>query len=312
MSGPVDRADPHTAPVSGGTGGTLEVHPAKDRAVGAARVRRALPTRARRTVGAWCFADHLGPLGVGGEDGVDTGGLDIGPHPHTGLATVTWLIEGALLHKDSLGTEQPITPGQLNLMHAGAGVSHAEEQIRQDVRQLHGIQLWVAQPEATRHGEAAFTHHAELPALEVAGGIATVLLGALGETVSPARTDTPLVGAELVLAPVSTSTWPLQPGYEHALVVLSGAVLVDDQVLRPGHLGHLGAGRQELVLHAEERTRVMLLGGQPFEAPLVMWWNYVGRTPAEMRRAHEQWTADDGRFGAVTSRLPRLASPAPP
>lgn len=288
---------------------SVDVLASKDRVVGEARVRRALPQRGRRTVGAWCFADHLGPLSVeGAVEG--NGGLDIGPHPHTGLATVTWLVEGSLLHKDSLGSEQAITPGQLNLMHAGLGVSHAEEQLTR-TGTMHGIQMWVAQPDATRFGDAGFEHHADLPQHEVPGGVATVLLGSLGHATSPARTDTPLLGAELVLQPGTSSTWGLQGAYEHALVVLSGSLVVDDAVLEPGRLGHLGLGRDELVLHATEPTRVMLLGGEPFEAPLRMHWNFVGRTQDEMRLAHEQWTADDGRFGTVDSRLARIPSPAP-
>ena len=302
MSGPA----PAETALGGAPAGQqpLEVLESKDSYVGSARVRRALPLRGRRTVGAWCFADHLGPM-AGPEQG-----LDIGPHPHTGLATVTWLLDGELLHRDSLGSEQPIAPGQLNLMHAGEGVSHAEEQTRPGGR-LHGAQLWVAQPEATRHGAAGFEHHGELPQAEVPDGVATVLLGALAGAESPARTDTPLLGAELALQ-AATSTWELQPSYEHALVVLEGAVVVDDAVVGPGHLAHLGLGRQELVLTAEEPTRLLLLGGEPFEAPLVMWWNYVGRTREEMTAAHRQWTEDDGRFGRVDSRLERIASPVPP
>jgi redox-sensitive bicupin YhaK (pirin superfamily) len=283
----------------------MEVFESNDRVVGNARVRRALPQRTRRTVGAWCFADHLGPLSVDGR-----GGLDIGPHPHTGLATVTWLVEGQLLHKDSLGSEQPISPGQLNLMHAGEGVAHAEEQLSQ-VGTMHGIQMWVAQPETTRHGAAGFEHHAELPRLEVPGGVATVLLGSLDDTASPARTDTALVGAELVLQPGTSSTWPLQGAYEHALVVLSGAVHVDDEALEPGSLGHLGVGREELVLDALEPTRVMLVGGEPFEASLAMHWNFVGRSREEVRLAAEQWNARDERFGTVDSRLTRIPAPIP-
>src|ERR687897_3072291 len=120
-------------------------------------VRRLLPQRPRRMVGAWCFVDVFGP-----DDVADRPGMQIGPHPHTGLQTVTWLVQGEVLHRDSLGSEQPIRPGQLNLMTAGHGVSHAEESPAGPPTHQHGIQLWVAQPEATRHGPAAFEHHAEL------------------------------------------------------------------------------------------------------------------------------------------------------
>ncbi len=302
MSGPA----PADAALGGEPAGQqpLEVLEGKEAQVGSARVRRALPLRRRRTVGAWCFADHLGPMA-----GPDQG-LDIGPHPHTGLATVTWLLEGELLHRDSLGSEQPVAPGQLNLMHAGRGVSHAEEQVRPGGR-MHGAQLWVAQPEATRHGDGGFEHHGDLPQAEVPGGVATVLIGALAGATSPARADTPLLGADLALQ-AATSTWGLEPSYEHALVVLDGAVVVDDTEVVPGQLAHLGTGRQELVLTADAPARVLLLGGEPFEAPLVMWWNWVGRTREEMVEAHRAWAQDDGRFGRVDSRLPRIPAPNPP
>ena len=157
--------------------------------VGSLTVQRALPRRGRRTVGSWCFADVMGPA--------DAAAVGIGPHPHIGLQTVTWLLAGELLHLDSLGSEQPIRPGQLNLMTAGHGVAHAEES--PGSRPLHGIQLWIAQPEATRHDEPAFEHHADLPGTELPGCEVTVLVGDLAGARSPARCDTEHVGAELRL-----------------------------------------------------------------------------------------------------------------
>ena len=138
-----------------------EVTDARESLVGATKVRRALPMRHRRTVGPWCFEDHMGPTHV-----TPTAGLDVGPHPHIGLQTVTWLTEGEILHKDSLGTEQLIRPGQVNLMTAGTGVVHSEEATGSYAGRLQGVQLWVAQPEATRHTEPAFEHHATLPITE--------------------------------------------------------------------------------------------------------------------------------------------------
>ncbi len=162
----------------------MDVIDSRDETVGRIRVRRALPRTGRRTIGAWCFADHMGPVDVTEEHG-----LDIGPHPHTGLQTVTWLVAGQVLHRDSLGSEQLIAPGQLNLMTAGRGVAHAEEATGAYRGPLHGIQLWIAQPEATRHGAAAFEHHASLPQAEVGAATATVLVGELGGARSPARHD---------------------------------------------------------------------------------------------------------------------------
>src|SRR4051794_9752091 len=179
MSGPVSVADTPDAPTSAAPSTavaapapTLEISDSRTATVGGVTVRRALPRRTRRTVGAWCFADHMGPAAA-----TENEGLDIGPHPHIGLQTVTWLIDGKVLHRDSLGSEQLIAPGQLNLMTSGAGIAHAEETSGTYVGQLHGIQLWVALPERTRNGGSAFEHHRELPQVDLDRAVATVLLG---------------------------------------------------------------------------------------------------------------------------------------
>lgn len=284
---------------------TLEITESAVAHVGDITVRRALPRRARRTVGAWCFADHMGPV-----EATPTHSLDVGPHPHCGLQTVTWLTQGQILHRDSLGSEQLIAPGQLNLMTAGRGVSHAEEATGSYAGPVEGIQLWMAQPEATRNGDPAFEHHASLPTLDLDGGRATVLVGTLGSVTSPARIDSAMVGAELLLS--DATTVPLDPAFEHGLVVLSGAVVVDGETLTPGHLGHLEPGRTELALGPEGEARVMLLGGVPFPEPITMWWNYVARSKAEATAAHRAWLADDGRFGTVDSELERVLVDLPP
>ncbi len=275
--------------------------------MGGLQVRRALPRRTRRTVGAWCFADHLGPLRDGSV------GMQVGPHPHLGLATVTWLVAGELLHRDSLGSEQEIRAGQLNLMTAGNGVSHAEEATGPPQGEIHGIQLWVAQPEATRNGEPAFEHHAQLPQLELDASTATVLIGDFGGAVSPARRDTLHVGVELVMRP-GRSVVPLVAGYEYAIVVLDGAVgLGTDQRVVPGELAYLGLGRDELAAATTDGARLLLLGGEPFESPILMWWNFVARTREEVDSARADWegaAARAGRFGMTGSALPRI--PAPP
>ncbi len=282
----------------------LDLTDGRDTTVGAIRVRRALPTKARRTVGAWCFADHMGPAEV-----TETHGVFVGPHPHTGLQTVTWLVAGEVLHRDSLGTEQLIAPGQLNLMTAGHGVSHSEEATGTYRGPLHGIQLWIAQPEATRHGAPAFEHHAELPRHPLCGAEATVLVGAFGDVESPARHDTDLVGVDLAVH--GATTVPLRADFEHALVVLDGAVHVGDDVVEPGRLAYLAPGAEELPLTVRDPARVMLLGGTPFGARPVMWWNFVARSHEELDAAYESWRTDDGRFGTVASPLDRIDTPPP-
>src|SRR5580698_10051242 len=264
MSGPVATDD--AAPVPGAAhqvaGPVVELSPARLTQVGSLPVRRVLPQRPRRTVGSWCFLDHAGP--VRAEPGVSFG---IGPHPHMGLQTVTWLLAGELVHLDSLGSEQPIRPGQLNLMTAGHGVAHAEEDPG-FARELHAVQLWVAQPEGTRHGAAAFEHHAVLPALELEGAVVTVLVGDFGGLESPARRDTEHVGAELAFRPPG-SVLPLRRDYEYALIVLEGSLRVDGQVVEPGVLAYLGAGREECRVDALEPARALLLGGVPFPEALL-------------------------------------------
>ena len=307
VSGPVTRADapPDTA-ASDPAPTVLEVTGSRDGQVGALPVRRALPRRGRRTVGAWCFVDHMGPVTV-----TEDRGLDVAPHPHIGLQTVTWLFAGEALHRDSLGTEQVIAPGQLNLMTAGRGVSHSEEGTGRYRGDLHGMQLWVAQPSSTRDGEPGFEHHADLPRLDLDEAVATVLVGEVDGAASPARRDTEHLGVDLELRP-GTTTLPVRPDFELALVLAAGAVSVDGVTVEPGHLAHLGTGRDELALTVREASRALLFGGVPFDEPVLMWWNFVARTRAELVQAHADWATGDERFGLVDSPLPRTEVGPPP
>jgi redox-sensitive bicupin YhaK (pirin superfamily) len=284
----------------------IEVLDGRATTVGDVPVRRVLPRRGRRTVGAWCFADHMGPTPVD-----EFRGVDIGPHPHIGLHTVTWLVAGELLHRDSLGSEQMVRPGQLNLMTAGRGVAHAEESTGGYRGDLHGMQLWVAQPDATRHGPPAFEHHADLPQVSLGAGEATVLVGEFGDVMSPARADTDLVGIDAVLR-AGVSAWGLRPEFEYAVVVIDGTVAVDDTVVAPGQLGYLGLGRDELTVSATDDARLLLLGGVPFDEPVLIWWNYVARTRDEVTAAGLDWNSEGERFGRVDTALARIPSPVPP
>lgn len=285
----------------------VEVVVAHEARVGDIDVRRVLPRRSRRTIGAWCFVDLMGPVDVD----VDRG-IDVAPHPHTGLQTVTWLHAGEVLHRDSLGSEQVIVPGQLNLMTAGRGISHSEEHTGSFAGRLAGAQLWIAQPDATRDGLAAFAHHTDLPRLELEGADATVLVGSFGGATSSADVATPLVGVDLEVR--TTTSMELVPGFEHGVVAVSGAVRIDGTVIESGRLGWLGDGRDELTIEPiadGEPVRLLLLGGAPLDAEPLLWWNFVARTRDEIEAAHASWIADDGRFGTVSSGLPRII-PDPP
>jgi hypothetical protein len=281
-----------------------EVTAARLARVGDLDVRRLLPLRQRRSVGAWCFVDHYGPASV---DGV--AGMQVPPHPHIGLQTVTWLIEGTVLHRDSLGSEQVIRPGQLNLMTAGRGIAHSEESPGDHDPWLHGVQLWLALPGAHRGTEPGFEHHPRLPVLRLGGLDVTVFAGSLAGVTSPARVFSGVVGAELSASADAQGTVPLLPGHEHVIFAAFGAAAADGTGLRPGSLLYLPTGRESVAITARAGARLFLLGGEPLGETLLMWWNFVGRTPDDIAAAAHDW-ATGQRFGAVTGyRGAPLAAP---
>jgi redox-sensitive bicupin YhaK (pirin superfamily) len=281
----------------------IELSKSRDADVNGMAVRRALPQRQRRTVGAWCFVDQFGPKTITADNPAE-----IGPHPHIGLQTVTWLVHGEQLHRDSLGSNQVIRPGQLNLMTSGAGIIHSEES-KQYRGEFLGAQMWVALPESTRNGDAAFEHHSELPQCEIDQLVASVLIGEFAGARSPARADTALVGVDLNSS-TGISTLPLRPEFEYAVVLLAGTAEIDGELVTPGSLAYLGSGNEELVFQAAEPTRALLLGGEPFESPVYMWWNFVGRSKDEIAQARIDWQAhDDERFGELLSNLDRVPAP---
>ncbi|MEH1102233.1 pirin family protein [Micromonospora sp. CPCC 205561] len=270
-------------------------------------VRRLLPQRQRRMVGAWCFVDHFGP-----DDVAERPGMEVPPHPHTGLQTVTWLLDGEIMHRDSLGNAQPIRPGQLNVMTSGHGIAHSERSPERHPPLMHGVQLWVALPDPARAGDAHFAHHADLPRWRDGELDVTLLVGELAGARSPAVTYTPLLGAQLELGGPAPATLPLRPDFEYGLLAMSGAAEVDGVPFAPGSLLYLGSGRERLAVTGEPGSRLLLLGGAPFEEPLVMWWNFVGRSHEEVAAAREDWMAGR-RFGTVADDdAPPLPAPALP
>nr|WP_308402676.1 pirin family protein [Streptomyces sp. AC550_RSS872] len=274
----------------------------------AMKVRRTLPQRARTLIGAWCFADHYGP-----DDVAVTGGMDVAPHPHTGLQTVSWLFSGEIEHRDSLGSHALVRPGELNLMTGGYGISHSEVSTARTTI-LHGVQLWVALPEQHRNAEGDFQHHVPAP-VRIAGAEIRVFLGSFAGDDSPVPTFTPLLGAEIVLEPRAAVTFAVDPGFEHGLLVDHGHVRMADTLLRPAELGYAGTGNDTLTLtnESDDTARTVLLGGTPFDEQIVMWWNFIGRSHEEIVRAREDWQNASDRFGAVEGydgdRLPAPALP---
>ncbi|MFF6834345.1 pirin family protein [Streptomyces sp. NPDC012438] len=270
-------------------------------------VRRLLPNLGRRMVGAWVFVDHYGP-----DDIADEPGMQVPPHPHTGLQTVSWLHDGEVLHRDSTGSLRTIRPRELGLMTSGRAISHSEESPRPHARLLHGAQLWVALPDAHRHVEPRFEHHADLPRATAPGLTATVILGSLDGAASPGTAYTPIVGADLALAAGTEKNLPLEPDFEYAVLAMSGEARVDGVPVLPGSMLYLGCGRTELPLHALSDAGLMLLGGEPFAEEIVMWWNFVGRSGEEIVQARNDWE-QGSRFGEVHGYDgARLSAPALP
>jgi quercetin 2,3-dioxygenase len=270
------------------------------------KVRRLLPNLGRRLVGPWCFVDHYGP------DDIATGaGMQVPPHPHVGLQTVSWLLSGEIHHRDSIGSDALIRPRELGLMTSGAAIAHAEQSPPVHPALLHGVQLWVALPDAFRATAPAWSHHAHPPVLEQPGWTATVIMGEVAGAVSPGRAYSPIVGADVALSPGVIASLPLEPAFEHAALVMSGWAEVDGVRLDPGAMIYLGTGRGELRLASEPGARLMLLGGEPFEEEIVMWWNFVARTHDEIAAARAAWMSG-GAFGAIDGFAPDDALAAPP
>jgi len=273
----------------------LDLLPGKEVLLGeSTRVRRLLPTLGRRLVGAWAFVDHYGP-----DDVTSTPGMQVAPHPHTGLQTVSWLLEGEIHHRDSLGSDVRFGPGQLALMTAGRGIAHSEQSPADHPRFLHGAQLWVVLPDAAREVSPAFEHHAVLPGFDSDGVRATVLMGSFGGAESPGTAYTPLVGVDLELTPGADVEVPLEPGFEHGVLAASGSAVVEGVPLGHGTMAYLGTGRRTLRLRADEPAKLLLPGGEPFEERIVMWWNFVGRSGEEIAAYAEDWNGDGGRFTPV-------------
>jgi quercetin 2,3-dioxygenase len=285
----------------------VELLTARDVPLGGQRamgVRRTIPQRQRSLVGAWCFCDHYGPDDVTASDG-----MQVPPHPHTGLQTVSWLFAGEILHRDSVGSLQTVRPGELNLMTAGVGISHSEETpAGERPPTLHGVQLWTVLPSSDKDQAPHFEHHGDLPEARLGDARVRVFMGKLrvgGEDlVSPATTYSSLVGAQLDLPPGSVVTLDVDPAFEHALLVDAGDVTFEGETVPKDVLGYVSPGRANLTVAAgATAVRAVLIGGTPFEEDIIMWWNFVGRTHDEVTRARADWMAQvaDGEHGIDTA-----------
>ena len=259
-------------------------------------IKRALPSREKRMIGAWCFLDHAGPVNFEAGDG-----LDVGPHPHIGLQTFTWMIEGTMLHSDSLGTtDQLIQPKQVNLMTAGRGISHTEVAPSTETK-MHAAQLWIALPDDKINIEPRFQHYPTLPVVQKDGIDFTVLVGEYLDTPSPVEVHTELLGVDLFAKEAATSRIPLNPKFEYGFMALEGTAIVNGHELTVDNMVVLEPGLEAIEIQIPANSRVLLLGGEPFESPILLWWNFVGRTQEELKIAREQWINHDERFGSIPS-----------
>jgi redox-sensitive bicupin YhaK (pirin superfamily) len=257
------------------------------RNVGSFEVRRVLPSRAFRLVGPFIFLDHMGPLALPPGEGID-----VWPHPHIGLATVTYLLDGELIHRDSLGSQQSIQPGAINWMTAGRGIVHSERsgpEARRSESNFHGLQLWVALPTADEEIAPAFHHYAaeSLPSIHRDGSTIRVLIGSAYGTESPVHTLSPVFFIDVVMPAGGALEIP-DLYAERAAYVVDGAVTADAERVAAGKMLVVTTGTNP-VLRAESDTRLVLLGGAPTDGPRHIWWNFVSSSPERIDQAKRDW-----------------------
>jgi redox-sensitive bicupin YhaK (pirin superfamily) len=273
------------------------------------KVRRVLPSVKRRMVGPFIFLDQMGPEVL--RPGV---GLDVAPHPHIGLATVTYLFEGELLHRDGLGTIRQIRPGEVNWMTAGRGIAHSERtppEARRDGSELFGVQSWVALPLKDEESEPNFAHHAaeELPVVEGEGKRVRLIAGSLYGSRSPVRTTSEMFYADVALDADAVLEVPTEPE-ERAAYVVEGSIELhpEREVYVAGQLLIFRPGAEVLLRGAAAKpARLMLLGGDPLEGPRHIWWNFVSSSPERIEQAKQDWR--DGRFAPIPGETERIPLP---
>lgn len=259
----------------------------REKDLGGFSVRRALPTAKRRMVGPWVFFDHMGPAEIPAGQGIN-----VRPHPHINLATVTYLFAGEMLHRDSLGSLQTIRPGDINLMVAGRGIVHSERE-RPEVtavnRRLHGLQLWLALPEADEETDPAFYHYpsAEIPAVSAAGVPVRVLMGSAYGATSPVKTFADTLYVEAHLQPGQTLVLP--EAQERAVYVASGSLKERDTKI-PEHTMTVFSAETGVILEAVDESRIAIIGGETM-TPRFIEWNFVSSRRERLEQAKADWQA---------------------
>lgn len=283
---------------------TLIIPRASD--IGGFRVQRALPSARRRMVGPFVFFDQMGP-----EILAPGRGLDVAPHPHIGLATVTYLFEGEILHRDSLGSVQRISPGDVNWMTAGSGIVHSERtppDLRASGGPIFGVQTWVALPERFEETAPAFNHHAgnELPVIEDGNIRMRLIVGELHGKRSPVATFSETLYADIELP--TNSRLALEPSHEERAVYLAtGSVRIDGEVIEPGNVAVLKAGMQVIAETSDSPARLLYFGGEPMDSYRFIWWNFVSSSRDRIEQAREDWK--NNRMGIVPEESERIPLP---
>lgn len=280
----------------------------KGKDVGGLTVTRLLPQAKRRSIGAWCFLDHAGPA--------DEANMQVGAHPHTNLATFTWMLAGEVWHADSLGSRQCVRPGEINLMIAGTGnsqgISHTEQSVAN--APLHAVQLWIALP-MHQNISAAFHHYPDLPAWEAEGVRHILLTGDYHGHHAPTAQFSPLLGVDLRSREAATLQIPIEKNWEYGVLVIAGEVQIDGETFHADELAFVACERPDFTLQAAADSHFLLLGGEPLPHPLHMWWNFVADSRDALQQAIHDWNNGHPRFGAVGwqgETLPRLPAPVMP
>lgn len=267
-------------------------------------VFRTLPNKHRHMVGPWCFADAFGPVDLAAH-----AGMDVRPHPHTGLQTVSWLVSGRIEHRDSLGSVHTVEPGGVHVMTAGRGIAHSEYSTA-DSRVLHGIQLWTALPAADRGVAPQFAALDAVPHERVGDADVRVFAGSLGQQSAGVPTFSPLVGAEVSFPAGGAAELPVDATFEHGVLALTDGIRVRGIPVASGGMGVVAPGTSSIVIEADPGAICILLGGTPWTEEFVMFWNFIGASHAEVQEARETWMRERGSDASARQRFGSVAGDA--
>ncbi len=256
-------------------------------------IKRALPQKQLRNIGHWVFLDHAGPVRLQADEN-----FDIGAHPHIGLQTFTWMLQGEIIHNDSLGSDQVIRPYQINLMTAGHGITHTELS-HPDSCELHLAQLWIALPKDKVDIAPDFKHYDEIPYIQHKDYDLHVLVGQYNDHISPVEMQSDLMALDIVSNKATSITLPLNPKFEYGLLPLEGSCHIDEQIIDPNTVAKISHGKNSITISLEEDSRILLIGGEPLEAPPLIWWNFVAWDQPTIEKALSDWNNHSDRFPPV-------------